>query len=224
MATNATLRQVVYDVLRSIKENFPDADVSPAQAAFWVILHGDRLRKLHISQGSSGRFLTTFPSISALVDPTTGRNYCILPASIYDFDEDGGIEYLSYEAALDPDSPTFTSVQFTRTTPAESRRLYMSDEEKPKPSDPYYYRSDDRLYFLGCEQIDLTTVEAGLYTNIQAADADLDLDQEFDIPQELIPQVKAEVLAMGLFVKKLPQEYTEMRKDAAINVVTKKDI
>lgn len=224
MATNATIRQVVWDVLRTVRENFPDASITPSQVAFWVVLHGDRLRKAHIGQSRGGRFMTTFPSIAALVDPITGRNYCVLPASIYDYDEDKGIEYISYRAAIDPDNPTFTSVVFTRITPARARRLYMSKEERPKPSDPYFYRSGERLYFLGCEQINLTEVEAGLYTNLQAADATLDLDQEFDIPQELIPQVKAEVLAMGLFVKKLPKEYNEQAAEGAINVVSKKDI
>jgi hypothetical protein len=168
--------------------------------------------------------MVTFPSIDALVDPNTGRNYCVLPASIYDIQDDKGIAYLSYAAQFDLNSPTFTSVVFTRTTPLESRRLYMSEEEKPSARNPYFYTAGDRIYFLGCEQINLITVEAGLFTNLQAYDTAMDLDIELNIPQELIPSLKLEITGMGLFVAKLPQEYDERVKQSAINTVTTKDL
>ncbi len=168
--------------------------------------------------------MVTYPSIDALVDPDTGRNYCVIPTSIYDMEDDKGINYLSYAAQLDLNSPTFTSVIFTRVSPAQARRLYMSEDEKPSAKNPYFYTSGDRIYFLGCEQINLTTVEAGLYTNLLAYDTAMDLDVELDIPQELIPTLKNELLIMGLFVSKLPKEYDEQVKETAINVVTNKDL
>jgi hypothetical protein len=224
MATNATIRQVVYDVLRSVRENHPQANVTPAQVAYWTILQADRLRKLFIGEVDSGRFIVTYPSIDALVEATTGRNYCVIPASIYDMNNDDGVAYLSYTAQLDPNDPTFTSVQFTRTTQAESRRLYLSEDERPSPSNPYFYRSAANLYFLGCESLNLTKVEAGLRTNLLAYDTTLDLDTVLDIPQELIPQLRAELVNMGLFITKLPQDYQAEIKENAINIVTKKDI
>jgi hypothetical protein len=202
----------------------PQAHITVPQVAYWVILHADRLRRLQIGQAPTGRYMVTYPSISALVDPNTGRNYCIIPASIYDIEDDKGIAYLSYEAQLDLNSPTFTSVAFTRTTPLQSRRLYMSEDEKPSASNPYFYTSQDRIYFLGCEQINLTTVEAGLYTNLLAYDITMDLDVVLDIPQELIPTLKNELTSMGLFITKLPKEYDEQVKEQAINVVTNKDL
>ena len=224
MASTATLRQIVYDALRKVRENHPEANVTPAQVAYWVIVHGDRLRKMHIGQIPTGRFMVTYDDIAALVDPNTGRNYFVLPTSIYDFENDAGIDYITYNAAIDLDDPTFTSVQVTRTTPAESRRLYMSADERPSPSNPYFYTSVDRVYLLGCEQINLTTIEAGLYTTLQAYDTALDLDQVFDFPQELIPMLTAEVVAMGLFITKIPREYDVEVKENAINVVSNKDI
>lgn len=224
MASNATIRQVVFDVLRTVRENHPGAKVTVAQVAYWVILHADRLRRLQIGQAPTGRYMATYPSIDALVDAVTGRNYCVIPASIYDIEDDKGIAYLTYKARLDLNSPTFTSTPFTRTTPLQSRRLYMSEDEKPSASNPYFYTSEDRIYFLGCEQINLTVVEAGLYTNLLAYDTAMDLDIPLDIPQELIPMLKNELVSMGLFISKLPKEYNDQVKESAINVVTNKDL
>ncbi|KKN85520.1 hypothetical protein LCGC14_0278430 [marine sediment metagenome] len=224
MASNATIRQVVFDVLRTVRENHPEAKITRGQVAYWVIMHADRLRRMHIGQTSTGRFMVTYPSIDALVDPITGRNYCVIPASIYDMEDDKGIAYLSYDAQLDLNAPAFTSTPFTRTTPLQSRRLYMSEDEKPSASNPYFYTSGERIYFLGCEQINLLKVEAGLYTTLQAYDPTLDLDVELDIPQVLIPTLKNELLSMGLFVSKLPKEYNEQIKETALNVVTNKDL
>lgn len=224
MASTATLRHIVFDALRMVKENHPAASVTVAQVAYWVITHADRLRAAHIGQASSGAFLNTFLDITVLVDPNSGRNYFVLPQSIYSFPGDQGIEYISYMAALDGEDPTFTSVQFTRTTPAESRRLYMSEDERPTPANPYFYRSGANIYFLGCEQINLLTVEAGLFTNLQPVDSLLDLDAVFDFPQELVPILKAEVVALGLFVAKIPKEYDVEIKRGSINILTNKDI
>lgn len=224
MATNATIRQVVWDALRAVRENHPQAHVTAPQVAYWTLIHADRLRRLHIGQTDSGRFMETYDDIDALVDPSTGRNYCVIPASIYDMKDDGGVVYLTYKAQLDLNSPVLTSVLFTRTTPGEARRLYMSEDEKPAANNPYFYRSGDRLYFLGCEQINLTQVEAGLLTNLLAYDTTLDLDTELDIPQELIPQLKTELVGMGLFITKLPKDYKAEIKEQAIQIVTNKDI
>ncbi len=224
MASTATLRHIVYDVLRTVRENYPDASITVAQVAYWVAIHGDRLRKIHIGQASSGSFLNTFLDIDVLVDSDSGRNYFVLPQAIYDFPGDGGIAYISYRAALDPNDPTFTSIQFTRTTPARSRRLYLSEDERPSPSNPYFYRSKSNVFFLGVEQLNLLTVEAGLFTSLQPVDSTLDLDEVFDFPQELLPQLKEEVVGLGLFIKKLPEEYEVEIKNRSINILTNKDI
>jgi len=224
MATQATLRHIVFDILRTVKENHPDAAVTVAQCAYWVIVRADRLRKVHIGQMSSGAFLSTFLDLETLVDPDTGRNYFVLPAAIYDFDDDKGIEYITYQAQIDLNDPVFTSTQFTRTTIPRTRRLYMSEDERPTPSNPYFYRSGDRIYFLGVEQIDLLKVEVGLFTTLLPVDATLDLDEVFDFPSELLPQLKAEIVAMGLFIVKLPKEYDVEVRGNAINVITAKDI
>lgn len=224
MATQATLRYIVFDVLRGIKEIHPQADITLAQVAYWVIVHANRLKRIHIGQASSGAYLVTFKDIDVLVDPTTGRNYFVLPAAIYDFDNDKGIEYITYKAALDPNDPVLTSVQFTRITIPAARRLYMNEDERPKPSDPYFYRVADWIYILGCEQINLLLVEAGLYTTLLPVDTALDLDAVFDFPPGLLPQLKAEVVGLGLFIKKLPEEYEVAIKENAINIVNSKDI
>lgn len=219
-SSNTTIRYVAFDLLTTLKQNYQDADINIAQVVFWVLLHADRLRKAHVGEVDSGAYLVSFNAVTVLVDPITGRNYLVLPASIYDFDNDAGIEYITYQPEIDKDSPTFTSVQFTRTTIPESRRLYMREDEKPSPDNPYFYLVADRIYLLGVEQLNILTVEAGLYTSLNPIDSTLSLDDELDLPQELIPQLKQEILNMGAFVINMPNEFQIEVNQGKINIKT----
>jgi len=225
MATLSTLRHIAYDVLRSLNQNYSDAEINLPQVIYWIMIHADRLKKVYMEMMDfdSGAYVNSFP-IVVLVDPLNGRNYFGLPVSIYDYREERGIEFITYRPELDPNNPVFTSVQFTRTTIPATRRLYMRDDEKPTPANPYFYRLADRIYLLGVEQINLLEIEAGLRTSFEPVDSLLDIDEPFDFPQELIPQLKKEILAMGLFVIKTPQEFNIEVMENALQVITPKDI
>jgi hypothetical protein len=205
--TAATLRQVVYDLMGDFKQLYADAEFTPYKILYWVLVHADRLRKEHILKIDSGAY--TYPFIvNVLVDPINGRNYFELPAAIYDMDGDEGVDYICYDPAIDMDLPTFASNTFNRTTPERAVRLYFRDEETPSPSNPYFYRLNSRIYLLGTEQINLTSLEVGLKTTLNPNDVDMDIDQPFDFPQDLIPLLKRQVLDLGRFVLQIPRDLT----------------
>jgi len=200
-----TLRYVVYDILGDLKQIYKDAIISPFKTAYWVLVHADRLKKLHIEKRDSGAFVVPF-DMDVVVDPGNGRNYFELPENIYDMDKDRAIEYITYPPSFDSDYPMFAGVTFTRVNVSEVRRLYFREDEKPSPANPYFYRLQDRIYLLGVEQINLTSVESGLFTTFSPAASDLSLDAEFDFPQDLIPQLKIQILNMGRFVLTIPRD------------------
>ena len=95
---------------------------------------------------------------------------------------------------------------FTRTSPSKAARLYFREDEKPLPSNPYFYRVGDRLYFLGTETLNLSSVELGLKTSFDPTDVNMDIDQDFEFPQDLLPLLKRQILDMGRFVLQVPED------------------
>lgn len=197
-----TWRYVVYDIWTSLKQTFDDADVSLSQVKYWCSIAASRLLMQHIEKRDSGAFLTVYTNIQVLIDTETGYKYFDLPADIMDFTRDGGVHYLSYSSCVDDCTPTFTSVTFTRTSPAQSHILYYTDEEKPRPSNPYWYRVGERIYLLGLECIDPCGLEIGVYQNIDPTTCDL--DDEFPFPDELLAILQRYVLDIGRFVLAIP--------------------
>lgn len=223
----ATLRYVVYDILGDLKQIYKDAEITPFKVAYWVLVHADRLKKLHIEKRDSGAYVVPSFAISVSVDSTNGRNYFEIPGNLYDFDKDRAVEYITYPPGFDSDNPMFAGVVFTRVNIAEIRRLYYRDEERPSAVNPYFYRLQDRIYLLGVEQINLTFVEAGLMMTFSPSATDLTLDQVFDFPQDLIPILKRQILDMGRFAMMVPEDLKddgaslqarEMPKDKLLSV------
>lgn len=201
----ATIRMVVFDLLNDLKQVYDDAQLTPFKVYYWVMIHADRLKKQHIEKMDSGAYVTKF-DVTVEVDPDTGRNYFELPAAIYDFDQDDGIDYITYPPEWDRSLPMFVSTGFTRTTPAKAARLYYRETEKPTPANPYFYRQNDRIYLLGTEQINILSVEVGLKVAMAPADPNVDIDQPFEFPQDLLPILKRQILDMGRFVLMIPKD------------------
>lgn len=200
-----TPRQVVYDLLGDFKQLYDDADITPYKMFYWVMVHADRLRKQHIEKISSGLYVTKF-DVDVYVESITGRNYFDLPGLIYDMDNDNGVSYITYNAAIDYSIPIFGSVLFTRTTPEKARRLYYRSDEVPTPSNPYFYLTGKRVFLLGVEQLHIRTLEAGLRLSLNPSDLTVDIDAAFDFPQDLIPILKRQILDMGRFVLSVPKD------------------
>ena len=208
------LRHIVDDIAVDLKQVLDDKNVQKSQIAYWVLLVGNRLKAQHIGKRDSGAFLTTFDNVPVQIKSVSknpneikNRKFIILPKSIYDYDRDGGIEYISY--CLDFEAPNcpppFTNTTFTRTTPSKSRRLYFSKYETPSPSNPYFYRVHDHIYLLGIECVEIDSIEIGIYTTLDPI-TEIDLDAEFDFPEELLIILKRQVLDLGRFALLIPQE------------------
>lgn len=200
------IRHVIDDLLITVRQTYDDRQVSRAQMTYWVLLVGNRLKSQHIPKRSSGAFLSVFTEIPILNATTNqnrnivaGRKRIELPATIFDYDEDDGIDYIAYQSTGDPGCPPkFTNITFTRTTIKTSERLYYTKYEKPSPSNPYFYRVGNFVYFLGLENINVKELESGLYTTLDPLTT-IDIDQVFDFPDELLVELKKGVLDLARF-------------------------
>jgi hypothetical protein len=211
-----TGRHILYDILGDLRQIYDDADLSPYRVYYWICVFADRLKRQHIAKISSGAFVTRFDNVPVLVDPVNGRHYITIPNVIYDMDEDKSINYITYSdewylmssTTIAPDYiPEFADVTFTRTTPAESARLYFRSDEEPAPANPYFYRQGDRLYFLGTEDLaGFSSVEIGLNVAFDPTDLSLDLDAPFEFPQDLIPVLKRQIFDLGRFILMVPSD------------------
>lgn len=208
------LRHVVDDIAVDLKQVLDDKLVQRSQIAYWVTLVGNRLKSQHIGKRDSGAFLSVFDevpvemkTVSKLPNEIKNRKFIRLPKSIYDYDKDKGIEYISYSIEDEQPGcpPPFTNTAFNRTTPSKSERLYFSKYEKPDSFNPYFYRVGDYIYFLGIECVDIKSVEIGIYTTLDPI-TEIDLDAPFDFPEELLIILKRQVLDLGRFVLLMPQE------------------
>ena len=205
----ATLRYIVYDLLHDFKQLFADADITPYQITYWTLIHADRLKKQHIQKIDSGEYIHEF-SVSIQLSSAFGK-YIELPARIYDYDLDKGVAYINLVAS-EPlpgvdQKPGYITTTFSRTTAASSRVTYFREEEIPSLTNPYFYRVNDNLRFLGLDDLVLPrSVNIGLYSTLDPTDLTLDIDQSFDFPQDLIPVLKRQVLDLGMFVMNVPKD------------------
>lgn len=207
------LRHIVDDIAVSIKQISDDKSIQRSQIAYWVLLIGNTLKSQHIQKRSSGAFLSVFPDVPVMIDTNSegrnkikGRKYIEIPTTIYDFNNDRGIDFLSYESPGGPlCPPQFTKQTFTRTTPKEAEVLYFSKYTSPTPKEPAFYRVGERIYLLGIERVNIKFLEVGLFTALDPL-AKIDIDSYFDFPDELVSILRRQVLDMARFSYVFPQE------------------
>jgi|WetSurSiteA1Bulk_404760.scaffolds.fasta_scaffold25970_2 hypothetical protein len=198
-----TIRFVVFDLLNDLQQIYDDSKLSPFKVFFWVMTFADRLRYQHVVKSDTGAFVYKF-HVDVEVDSVTGRNFFTLPAAIYDLENDGGVQYITYPPEYDLSLPMFASTSFTRTSPEKAARLYYRSEECPSPSNPYFYRQNEKIWLLGCEEINLLHLEVGLKTSLAVADPLTDIDLPLDLPVHLLPVLKRQILDIGRFVLSIP--------------------
>lgn len=192
-----TLRQVVYDLLTDFKQVHANANIGEYQLAFWVQVHADRLKKLHIQKSDSGAYISSF--IVDLHPDTTYLKEFDLPDNIYDFDLDRGVAYIATIDALGEDR-----IKFTRTSMAKAFRLYYREDETPAYDNPYFYRENNKIKLLGIDDENIEEVEVGLYTTFNPSDVSVDLDAPWDFPQDLYPILKRQILDLGTWALQVP--------------------
>ena len=222
------LRNIANEVALSIKQTFDDKTVTFPQIVYWLIGCANTLKGQHIQKRRSGRFLNIYDNVPVQVLTTgtnpnalEGRKHIVLPADIFDFDLDGGIEYIVY-TYKDTKKAGFCRTKFTRTSPSEADVLYMDQYTKPSPKNPYFYVAHNYVYLLGIECVDVPQVEVGLYTLIPDI-ASIDVDAPFDFPDELLETLKFRVINMARFSYVFPADTagnkgTDTTEDRTANV------
>lgn len=199
------LRHVIDDIAVTLKQTYDDKSIQRSQIAYWILLVGNTLKSQHILKRSSGAFITTF-RIPVSIDPVSGRKCFVIPTTIYDFNNDRGIDCISYVSdgsVLCP--PQFTRQTFTRTTKKTSERLYYSRHEIPSPANPFFYRIGDKIFPLGIEKVNIKEVEVDLFTALDPL-LKIDIDQVFDFPDELMGTMRTQVIALARYSYMFPQE------------------
>jgi hypothetical protein len=209
-----TYRYLIYSVLDSLKSVFPDSSIAEAQAYFWIATVENLFKKRHLQQHTTGSYLTRFGNVPVLYDGR--RQYMELPAGIFDYDFEKGIEYISYTTALSTNP--FTQVFFQMVQANEAYRLYYSKYEQPTPKNPYAYRVGDRLYFLGTETVSLKQVECALYSAVDPRYTMVNIDSESSLNPEQVSDVIKAVLNLGRWVLSVPSYRTESGTDGRDNV------
>ena len=208
------LRHIIDDISVTLKQTFDDKMIQRSQIAYWVLLVANTLKSQHIQKRSSGLYLTTFPNVPLIMADSGGegknvvknRKYFVLPTTIYDFDNDGAIDYIAYVSdGTQTCPPQFTRQTFNRTTQKTSERLYYSKYEKPSPTNPFFYVTGQNVYTLGLEKVDVELVEIGLYVALDPL-LTIDIDQYLDFPDELVFQLRRNVMDMAKYSYLFPQE------------------
>lgn len=200
----ATLRTVVYDFLHTFKQVYDDADITPYQMSYWVIIHADRMRKQHIEKRDSGEYIAIFDV--AVSTDSDNLKYITLPQRIYDMDMDKAINFISYAKLYGENKPTYVQRTFSRTTAAGAKRLYYREQEAPSADNPYFFRVGDVVKLLGVEDLAIDQVAVGLITSLNPTASDLDLDQPFDFPQDLLPILERQILDLGMLALQMPRD------------------
>ena len=223
-----TLRQLAGSIHVQLKQSIDNADVTFAQAVFWTSFFINKVRYSKLTLQSSkdgysapidtGQYLSIYSDVpvtefTANVNPNQvkGRRYFVLPAQVYNFDKDGGIDYITYSPFDEMCLPNWAGVKFQRTTPAKARRVYFSPYEKPAPNNPYWYRIGNYIYLLGIENIDISKVEVGLINTFDPftlCNLDIEVGDE-----EMHDYITKSVLELGQFSLMIPKDTTNSGTD-----------
>jgi len=216
------LRVTVDDILVTIKQTFDDKQISQAQVAYWTIIVANDLLGKHNAKRDSGAFLTTFVDIPVQVatkstnpNIVAGRKYVELPGNIFDYDKDGGVEYIAYYRDEQPEcQPDFQRKTIQRTSPGELQHLQLSPYTKPSISNPYWYRTSDIIYLVGLETSPVKFIEMGVYMTISPLEK-IDIDQPFNFPAELLHVLKRQVVDLARFSFLFPKDTSNDGSDTA---------
>lgn len=226
----ATFRYICFDILTQIKKVNASSDIGLSQIQFWASMIANRLRYQHIAKNRTGRFLSIYTGIpiqtvgvSANPGVVKNRRLIVLPASVYDYENEKGIEYICHtQDRTCP--PEFTNQNFQPTTPASAARLYFSPYEKPSPKNVYFYRAENILYFLGLETANIASLEMGLYTSIEMKTNLISLDSELDLTEQHLTILKQEMLQWAAYSLAVPKDVVNTGEDETPNFSPKQTL
>lgn len=215
-----TYRYVVYDIEKSLKKTFDDADITLNQILYWVMVVANKIRAQHNDTVNSDLFTSTFCPVP-IEEDAKGRKYIDLPTQIMDIPNNAGIVYMSYNIETNCCSgPPFAQTFFQPVNVGEVQHLYLDIYTKPSAKQPYFYRIGDkvngvdvnRVYLLGLECVDVTDLEIAVKSTLNPKEL-CSLDEELPVPEELIQDLITEVLQLGRFVMMIPEETENTGED-----------
>lgn len=215
----ATYRFVAYDIQKSLKKTFDDADITLPQIVYWIQVIANRIRFQTQVTSESDMFTSIFHEVPVQSDKQ--GKYIDIPKQIMNLPNNGGIIYVSYnEETCCCNGPAFAQVVFNTVNISAIHSLYGDEYTHPSPSNPYYYRvgasmnnvAVNRLYFLGFECVEVKDVNLALLTVLDPSEV-CDLDAEIPIPDERIHELMMEVLSLGKFITMVPSEVVNQGAD-----------
>lgn len=215
-----TYRYVVYDIEKSLKKTFDDADITLNQILYWVMVVANKIRVQHDAVANSDMFTSTFCPVPVLTD-AKGRKYIDLPTSIMSLPNNAGVVYMSYN--IDDEcckGVSFAQTFFQPINVGEVQHLYLDTYTTPSAKNPYFYRIGDkvngvdvnRLYLLGLECVDVAELEIAIKSTLDPSSI-CNLDDDLPVPDELIQDLIMEVLQLGRFVMMIPEERENTGED-----------
>lgn len=217
-----TYRYVVYDIEKSLKKSFDDADITFNQILYWVMVVANKLRVQQTVATNTDLFTSTYCPVDVLTD-SKGRKYIDLPARIMDLPDNAGVVYITYNVdTCSCAGPAFAQTFFQGVNLGEVQHLYLDKYTTPSAKSPYFYRIGDRvngldvnrLYLLGLECVNVTDVEIAIKTSLDPKTV-CDLDDDLPLPDELIQILITEVLQLGRFVMMIPEERVNIGEDGS---------
>lgn len=217
-----TYRFVAFDIQKSLKQTFDDADITLPQIVYWIQTVVNNMRALAYSAEQTDMFTSTYSPVSVLIDEN-GRKYIDLPTQILNLSNNGGVVYVTYnEETCCCNGPQFAQKWFNSVNIGSVQNLYGDPFTKPSAKNPYYYRVGDkvngvsvnRLYLLGIECVDVKDLEIAILSTVNPSTL-CNLDDEVPLPDEMIIDLIKEVLSLGRFITMVPNENTNEGEDYA---------
>lgn len=205
---------IVDEIRTTIKQTFDDKSVTRAQVAHMVIITANKLLKARIENISSGKFLKTY---FVPIEVSGNRKFIKVPVGFFDLDKDGGIEYMSaYDAVGESngDMPIYTLRGMQRVSPGMLEWTSFSNFTKPSAKEVYYWVSGETVNIVGLEGVPVKTVEIGVYEPISPVET-INLNDEFDFPEDLLDDLKRRVVDMARFSYLFPSDTSNDGKDTA---------
>ena len=211
----STMRMLASNVQLMLKQKKDDPSINFAQIVYWCSFFIAKFTYQKNKNTSTGNYLSIYTNVPLLrssvdVNPNVvaGRQYFELPATIFDINLDGGIDYIQVsDEVLETCTPGFTHGKFDRTTPSEAEQLYFNPYTTPDPQRPYWYRVGTKIYILGFECINVPSVEIGLRT-VFSPFTECNLDDPLAISEDMIADVTKSVLELGRFALLVPKDTT----------------
>lgn len=215
-----TYRYVVYDIEKSLKKTFDDADITINQILYWVMVVANKIRAQHEGIAKSDLYTSTFSDV-AIQEDDKGRKYIDLPTQVMDLPNNAGIVYISYNMETNCcRGPVFAQTPFEPVNVGDVQHLYFDKYTTPSPKSPYFYRIGDkyngvdvnRVYLLGIECVDVEDLEIAVKSTLNPKTL-CNLDEEIPVPDEFIQSLIMEVLQLGRFVMMIPEERENTGED-----------